>query len=427
MAIGHYFATRLYQLNNVPSGDVLMKALLLLLISGLSFATFGDQTKPDVSTSDPSLEKLVEERPKLEIPEEEIQTIQNNKAIAFEVWKKSQSSDRPVGANTFLEYLQRVNNKLPIPPELMIGKALIDKLKELPTLPAIGYFPGNGRPLFEMLGYRFYNEYADTYYNGPDPAERSTMDLQSAKCKGYLTLQNTEAARKNIANCFVSKDFRIEVLAGKHAEYNYLGAIKLVTSIVDKRDRHLCMASFYRENTWITAKHCLVKSNIKFGIYLVLPSGPKLIKPTDITTCSKEKCDVSLITADTSHIHADGWFDSSPDLKKLKPDSIIFLPGIVQGTPVSKSIHRQDYEETLMWSDVGKGYCRIRNIYTGCMSHTCSTIDGWSGGPVYGYDNRRVSLLGVHSGYSSEEVTCAGRGDNMPTNYATLKPLYEGM
>ncbi|MNF96780.1 hypothetical protein D3C84_795800 [compost metagenome] len=99
----------------------------------------------------------------------------------------------------------------------------------------------------------------------------------------------------------------------------------------------------------------------------------------------------------------------------------------MQGTPVSKNIARQAYEETLMWSDVGRGYCRIRNVYKGCMSHTCSTIDGWSGGPVYGHDNNHVTLLGVHSGYSSEQVACSGKGDNMPTNYATLKPLYEGM
>lgn len=381
-------------------------------------------------TAQQSIQQLVENAPQLEASEEEIRAIQTNKTVAYQVWANSLHTKRQINANNIHEYLERTNKRLPIPSSLLIGKPDLRYLINVPMSPMQAFSEDNGRHLYSGEGYSFYNEYSKEYLGKPDLIELSIMGAQSKACKGFLSLSATPESKKDIEDCFLSKDIRMEILAGRNVDYkNYLSAIKLVTSITRNNGQHICMASFYQKNKWITAKHCLVRTNIELGANLLLPNRSLRIKRTDIDYCNETGCDVAIINLPTSDILGNSILNTSPDLKSINPKTEIFIPGIVQRTPLAKGIDRKTYESMLLWSDVGKGYCRIRNIYEGCISHTCSTIDGFSGAPVYNYEKNKgeITLLGIHSGFSAEPVSCKGKGDKSATNYAVLKPLYEGM
>lgn len=401
---------------------------ILLLSIGLACSEYAltDELVPVSAQSPTSIQELVDTPPPFSIDEHEVRSIQLKKAAAFEMWMNSFQTSRQISTNKIREFLERTQRGLPIPSTLLTGLPNISFLDKAVMSPLQGFSTTNGRKLYSG-NYSFFNEYAAKYYGKPTDFELMEMDLQSRRCRGFLTLSDSAKAKEAIENCFVAKDRRMELLAGKYAQYGYLRALNLTTVIVNKDDSHVCVASVYRKDTWITAKHCVPSTNLAYGLYILLPSGPKLLKQTDVRLCNKPGCDVAIIEAETPETPEVAALNNAPDLKAVRPGTAIFLPGLVQSFKVSKNIDRKSLEENFMWSDYGMGYCRIRNVYEGCMSHTCSSIDGWSGAPIYSYDKDKINLLGVHSGFSVGLVSCVNKGDIQPTNYATLRPLYEGL
>lgn len=406
-----------------------MKVVLLTLTFVLSSYALAEGSEPASLQPAKSIQELVVTLPPYAIAESEIRAIQVNKASAFQVWANSLKTRRPINTNKIREFMERIQNGASIPPQLLIDSpnvnSLMNELMGQVMYPLQGYSKINGRKLYSG-DYSFFNEYEGKYYGKPTALELMAMDLQSENCRGFLSIGNSKEAEEAIENCFVAKDRRMELLAGKNADYGYLRALNLVTAIVDKDDEHACIASVYRKNTWITAAHCLERNDISYGRYILLPNGPKLIGKDDITLC-KGICDVATIKAETPDIPEVSRLNVTPNLKGIRPNTQIFLPGLVQGSKISKNIDRKALEENFMWSDFGMGYCRVRHVYNGCISHTCSSIDGWSGAPIYSYEGDRINLLGVHSGVTIGAVSCYNKGDKQPTNYATLKPLYEGL
>jgi hypothetical protein len=406
--------------------DVTVKIITGLLATSLSAAAVAEIPEPAGQGVSESIQTLVDTPSPYAVSPTEVRAIQIKKAIAFQVWQSSIKTDREIAIDKLREILERTQRRLPTPPELLIGPPNSAAALQGVMIPKSLYSWSNGRPLYSGK-YSFFNEYTGKIYGRPHSHTLRQWDDESRRCKGFLSVSSSEESKRDVENCFVAKDFRLEMLAGRYAEYRYLRSLSLITTLIRKDETHSCMASVYKKNLWITAKHCLPDPAIDYGIYILLPDGSRLITRDDVTPCTKPRCDTATIKATTPDVPEMAILNITPDLNGLRPDTNIFIPGMVQSSSVSKNIDRKSLEESIMWSDFGKGYCRIRNVYHGCLSHTCSSIEGWSGSPVYAFEGDQIKLLGIHSGADVNKVSCINKGDKVPTNYATLKPLYEGL
>ncbi|MFP5421092.1 MAG: hypothetical protein ACLGID_06435 [Gammaproteobacteria bacterium] len=277
--------------------------------------------------------------------------------------------------------------------------------------------------------YTFENE--ESGYKATLPqSEVNLMRTEAKDCLGRKKRSGTEgsAEREQVYRCFVF--FNSELF--KKMEYQnssylqYLQTLPLLTTIVDKKDNHVCMASYYGKNIWITASHCVTDAWVDMGIS-ILADGKKLpITKTMRRECSKGSesgCDVAQITAPTPSVSTDNIVLKGTRSTIITEQTDLFIPGI----EVETSIYSEggvSFESALMWADVGKAYCRVYKVEAGCFSHTCSTLTGFSGAPVYFVNakDKKIHLIGIHTGNNQGEVSCKTSG----TNYAVSTDLFEG-
>lgn len=228
--------------------------------------------------------------------------------------------------------------------------------------------------------------------------------------------------RESVMNCFQMLDYDFFEQMG-YKDNKPLGlyrSLEFVTVIVNEAGRHHCMASIYKNNAWVTAEHCLKSSAINSGIYILTGDSRIKIRKEDIRICIEKNCDIGLILAPTPSI-TDELIVSTENTREIHLRTDLLIPGIESGTPVFSN-NKNNSRSMLMWSHVGKGYCNAYKVERGCVSHTCSTLTGFSGAPVYIEDaQKKIRLVGIHSGNTSDSVQCKTKH----TNYATSSHFFE--
>ncbi|MFI8981708.1 hypothetical protein [Ectopseudomonas khazarica] len=284
----------------------------------------------------------------------------------------------------------------------------------------------------------FKNDVDQVQTDGISYTARAEMKEEAKGCIGELDSVPFDQVKKQAENCFASLERQngptwnqnpyltiAELSSNQEAKAGYLRALSLVSSIVDSDKKHQCMASVYKEGVWVTAKHC-VPGGMEIR-YLLRDSEFIPIKST--TPCKlTNPCDIVFIQANTPHLEVSAFPKINPDLRHFDWKDGIFVPGIVYKTPLrNNSTHRGisngDYISELMWSPYGVGYCRVLDIQkNGCFSHTCSTLVGFSGAPVYAYDtaSKKVQLIGIHSGADKTKNNCTAKAK---TNYGRLTSM----
>ncbi|WP_019579126.1 hypothetical protein [Pseudomonas mandelii] len=283
----------------------------------------------------------------------------------------------------------------------------------------------------------FKNEVDHVQTAGPSALAQQKMREEAAGCIGELDAVPVNQVKEQAEKCFASFDrpngpswnqqldeALAQVNKNQEAKTGYLKALSLVTSIVDINRKHQCMASVYKEGEWVTASHCIPGMDAR---YLLLDGKFVLINST--TPCKfTSPCDIVFIQAPTPKLDSSTLPRINPDLRNFNWEDGIFVPGIVYETVLRdnltfKGISSGDYLKKLMWSPYGVGYCRALDIQAnGCFSHTCSTLVGFSGAPIYAYDaaNKKIQLLGVHSGVDSTKNNCQAKAK---TNYGRLTSM----
>lgn len=255
--------------------------------------------------------------------------------------------------------------------------------------------------------------------------EKEKMAVEAANCAPGINSTGGESVlRKEIMTCFQKFDekFFDDMGYTNVSSRGIYDGLKYVTSLVDENGYHQCMASYYAEGVWITAAHCVSEVQIDSGLY-VLASNIKvkleLSGDISVKLCGISKCDVAFIYAPTPQIDS-SRFVAVGDLAQLTSKTPILVPGIELGSPVVRE-STKIFNESLMWAPVSKGYCRAYIVEVNCISHTCSTLTGFSGAPIYMEDSqRRIHLLGVHSGEKSAVVSCKA----VDASYAVSSQLF---
>jgi hypothetical protein len=285
--------------------------------------------------------------------------------------------------------------------------------------------PGNTENMYGG-NYNYSNSDNPAASGGFTRGDRERMRAETADCDGEqsITKGMTVAERESVMNCFEKFDLDFyKALGYQNREgMSIYKAMDYVTALVDDAEAHICMASIYKNNVWITARHCVTDKKIANGLYIIINNNKVAIKNDDIVLCSGLKCDIAAIKLPTPNVPADLSVDRFNSVW-VTHKTPIFIPGIEAGMPNFSEGNNQILNN-LMWSHVGKGYCNAYKIESGCMSHTCSTLTGFSGAPIYMEgSNKKIMLVGVHSGAVREAVSC--KVEN--TNYATSSLFFASL
>jgi hypothetical protein len=284
----------------------------------------------------------------------------------------------------------------------------------------------NGDPVWSRDP-KFKNSYASgsSSVQSITPSDIKKMSAESTDCTGNTNVSdnpNLGIKRKDVYRCFKSLRLSLykDMFTGK--EFSYLQALNLVTTLVDNNGKHVCMASYYESGLWVTAQHCVTDELLLNGLR-ILSGGVFFRIRSDMLSSCPSGCDVAFIKASTPVLDLSHFTLQNADLKEVKLSSQLFIPGIEEGEVISSSDPRSGFLNDVMWPMVGEGYCRPFKLQNGCMSHTCSTLLGFSGSPVYLVDsgNQRISLIAIHTG--QERFSGC---DNAATNYAVTSNTFSG-
>ncbi|WP_417312045.1 hypothetical protein [Ectopseudomonas khazarica] len=278
-------------------------------------------------------------------------------------------------------------------------------------------------------GYTFKNEVSGYEAKLPQ-GEVDMMRVEAKDCLGRRKRSGVEGSvdRAKVYKCFVffNRDLFKEMGYKNSAYLQYLITLSLLTTIVDRKGNHVCMASYYDKNTWITANHCVTDTWIESMGISILANGKKVpITKAMRRECAKQSlgCDVARIIAPTPNVSTDNIVLRGARSTIVTEKTDLFIPGIEVETPIYTE-SGVSFDRALMWADVGKAYCRVYKVEAGCFSHTCSTLTGFSGAPVYlvNAEDQKIYLIGIHTGDDQQDVSCKTSG----TNYAVSPDLFEG-
>ncbi|MDP9512205.1 hypothetical protein Q7O56_24545 [Pseudomonas protegens] len=256
---------------------------------------------------------------------------------------------------------------------------------------------------------------------------------QSSDCKGEL---NDGLQIRLISKCFTSlSNTALKITPYVSIDKTYTRGLSSLSSLVTTSDIHRCDVSVVRSGLWVTAKHCLddVKWNLDILRVVVENKKVKIIKAI-AASCKRQPCDIAYLYAETPKA-AEIPTILSKDVE-IRWDNPIFIPGIPYGAnlagifkpespysnePVSAGHAKLRYNDLVMWSPYNQGFCMsLTKDNSDCIIHTCSTVRGFSGAPIYRYDQEKnkIILVGIHSGSDGELNKCEVKSNRV--NYAKL-------
>ncbi len=256
---------------------------------------------------------------------------------------------------------------------------------------------------------------------------------QSSDCKGEL---DDGLQIFLIAKCFTSlSNTALKITPYASIDRTYTRGLSSLSSLITTSDTHICDVSVVRDGLWVTAKHCLddVKGNLDILRIIVGNKRVKITKSVN-AVCKQQPCDIAYLYAETP---------ASAELPvilsgnvEVKWDNPVFVPGVPYGAklasvfesesyysnePVSADHAKLRYNDLVMWSPYNQGFCMsLMKDSAGCIIHTCSTVKGFSGAPIYRYDKEKdkIILIGIHSGADSGPNRCVVVSNKV--NYAKL-------
>ncbi|MDU9027597.1 trypsin-like serine peptidase [Pseudomonas mediterranea] len=320
-----------------------------------------------------------------------------------------------------------LENKLPLKDDLLIQK-LIDKSDWTKHT----YGGNNGPDVVDEFD-TFKNSQLGYQAGSKIPtSEINRWKYEASECIGEISNSGNPKKDLRISKCFAWLD-KIRVLAKseKSPDNTYLKGLTTVTSVIDNTDSHKCIASAYKKDIWVTARHCLIliddmQKASSDKRYLLIEGKRREIKNSMVTDCKSDKeCDVAFIRISTGSIKDDEFPRLSYEKDFINTNTEMLVPGLAVNQKLANRYESALYREELMWSPYGKGFCRSMQVKdNGCLIHACSTLIGFSGAPMYSYDKNdgKMVLIGIHSGRDSSKNSCE---DSSSASYA--RTLAKGM
>lgn len=204
-----------------------------------------------------------------------------------------------------------------------------------------------------------------------------------------------------------------------------------------------CTVTSTSEREVVTARHCLAKAKISediwsgagaedlaivmlseptrlYNVIAIKELGGATVAEGSLIDLNDQHKDVVLLEADSPLRGGSIAISTSP----TAPKTPVLVPGFNMhlayadggelnrrwSAPESASKDESSLIEgwtSFMRADV-LPTCRVFHISetTGCVAHTCQTLEGWSGGPILVANGDELELLAVHSGLFNAKSTC---------------------
>ncbi len=318
-------------------------------------------------------------------------------------------------------------NKLPLKDDLLIQK-LIDKSDWTKHT----YGANNGPDVVEEFD--VFKNFQLGYQAGSKiPAYQiNRWKYEASECIGEISISGNPKEDVRTSKCFVWLDkVRILAKSEKSPDNTYLKGLTTVTSVIDNADSHKCIASAYKKDIWVTARHCLIlvddmQKASSDKRYLLIEGRRREIKNSMVTVCKNDKeCDVAFIEISTGSVKDDEFPRLIYEKDFINTSTEVLVPGLAVDQKLADRYEPALYREELMWSPYGKGFCRFMQVKdNGCLIHACSTLIGFSGAPMYSYDknDEKMVLIGIHSGRDGSKNSCE---DSSSASYA--RTIAKGM
>lgn len=310
-----------------------------------------------------------------------------------------------------------------------ISYTIAERLREIILRETMTYGPSGGLNVLKNLP-AFKNELYGVSETIPE-SEILRMEKEAEGCRNNMATITPSAVKKYIGTCFTSLNDVAAIVSPISSEgKTYLKSISLVSSMINSKNEHLCVVSVYKDGVWITAKHCLPESQQGLDRYIISNKVRNKIDWSKVRRCKKQACDIVYIDMETPDISQQNMPVVNQSIKKLNWETEIFIPGVVYEEDMSYSL--SEYSKSsisninFLWSPVGYGFCRALDISkNSCFSHACNTVQGFSGAPIYTYNetSRAIELIAIHSGRDKDSNNCT---EKAKTNYAHLTN-FEGM
>lgn len=258
---------------------------------------------------------------------------------------------------------------------------------------------------------------AKAYDIGLSDRELALREREGQDCTGEL--DDGIGDKTKILRCFTSLAADSGYQPVKLADNNgYLKGLANLSSIIDAANKHVCDASVIRPGRWVTAKHCF-EENGRSGLKVIV--GNRTVAIKDINDCAGA-CDIAYFNADTpENAVIPKLYRANEILTGRIP---VFIPGIPYSTdlssiftrkpaaafePATAELVRQRYGQFIIWAAYNRAFCLIlHQDANGCFIHTCSTVRGFSGAPIYTFNEStgQLYLIGIHSGAQSANNQC---------------------
>ena len=251
-------------------------------------------------------------------------------------------------------------------------------------------FQSEGYGTLDLLrSHKFSNEYNPTLteiLSGPD-YEKIMAEAKSSGCRGGDSVSINAVEPRKVLNCFQINN-GTDLLTEK--VYNLVK--RGITSITFK-EAHLCMATYKGEGKWLTSAHCFADQRTPYKDYKLLLDKPYPIK---VRLCMLDNCDLALVEPVGGPNVTSGLEPTYEDLTKVYYSTTLFVPGIEERTLIPGN-NQSGVDKVIMWSKIKSG-CIPYEVKIGCVYYLCSTLEGFSGAPVFSVDGSNARLIGVHAG-----------------------------
>lgn len=259
--------------------------------------------------------------------------------------------------------------------------------------------------------------------NGSKPETITNGDIRKvvgqykdSDCEAYIdnvkNLNDEEVAQ--VMNCFSTMS------SSRDVGSQYIQKVSNSIGSLTYDGIHHCTISYLGSGRWVTARHCLSGAENNLSRFSIISAdGPLII--SRLEHCKVTDCDADFLFVNEGGLKKTVAATTMPEaVKTIKKMQRLFVPGYMDGKPIPSGTH-EGFVQAILWSKLEKA-CFPVKVRDDCITHTCSTIQGFSGSPVFTEVDGKLVMVAMHVGVS-DGSECRDYSRNMAI---TAKYILEG-
>ncbi|RJX78948.1 trypsin-like peptidase domain-containing protein [Pseudomonas sp. LS-2] len=282
----------------------------------------------------------------------------------------------------------------------------------------IGDFHGitAGKNYFEYLDDGFVNEFNPALSKKMSHGDllKLVYEHSDGKCTSYAenSLTKPDFQKAGVAACFAG--------SSNSDESGQISFNKIRDSLASLtyKSSHRCIAVYMGEGEWLTARHCISELSGNYvDLRLITPDGN--FRVDKVINCVESGCDYVWIRPyGTSYSKSVPARLGVEAISKISASDELFIPGIEEKESIPGGSFA-GVQKAMKWTRYTRTCIAIK-VRRGCLTHTCSTVQGFSGAPVFAFQDGVAYVVGIHLGVDKENV-CNDGGRNFAVSINRIK------